>query len=271
MTHRLRFFDCNCMVGRGWMHEPQPMRLETRDQLLREMDDHGIEQAVIYSAVGKERLEMGEWEPLSHDEAAEWSEDEPRLYPAAVLNLHHVINLPEPEKGIAEMIQRGIRMVVVFPTRGYPYLINDWLCGRLLAALEAHRVPVLLQNSDFASRWPRFERVYGFSVDNIDWMCEHYPNLPIILGGVSSATSVLIPLMKRRSNLYIEMSKCYVHQQPVRFLSEQVGIERVLFGSGLPFTGPGPAMTEVHYAQVSETEKHLVAGDNLRRLLAEVV
>jgi predicted TIM-barrel fold metal-dependent hydrolase len=235
------------------------------------MDDHGIEQAVIYSAVGKERLEIGEWEPLSHDEAAEWSEDEPRLYAAAVLNLHHMMSMPKPEKDIAQMIERGIHMAAVFPTRSYPYLINEWLCGGLLAALEAHRVPVLLQNSALASRGSQLERVYGFSVENIDWMCEHYPNLPIILGGVSGAASVLIPLMKRRSNLYIEISKCYVHQQPVRFLSEQVGIERVLFGSGLPFTGPGPAMTEVHYAQVSETDKRLVAGDNLRRLLAEVV
>lgn len=269
MIHKLRFFDCNCMVGRSLMHEPQPMRLETRDQLLREMDDHGIQEAILYSAIAKERQEVGEWEPLARDEALAWAEDEPRLHPVAVLNLHHMMSMPEPEKDIAQMIERGIRMAVVFPTRSYPYLINEWLCGGLLAALDTHRVPVLLQNSELASRWPQFERVYGFSVENIDWMCERYPNLPIILTGVASATQVLIPLMKRRSNLYIELSKCFIHQ-PVRFLSEQVGIERVLFGSGLPFTGPGPAMTEVHYAQVSEEEKRLVAGDNLRRLLAEV-
>ena len=63
----------------------------------REERGYGIEQAVIYSAVGKEGLEIGEWEPLSHDEAAEWSEDEPRLYPAAVLNLHHMMSMPKPE------------------------------------------------------------------------------------------------------------------------------------------------------------------------------
>ncbi|MFH1928526.1 MAG: amidohydrolase family protein [Chloroflexota bacterium] len=267
MIHRLRFFDCNCMVGRSPIYEPQPMRLETRDQLVREMGDHGIQEAIVYSATTKEQL--GEWRPPSDDIVLEWTDGEPRLHPAAVLNLHHTMSMPEPEEDIAQMVGRGIRMAVIFPTASYPYLVNEWLCGGLLSALEAHRVPVLLQNSALASRWPQFERVYGFSVENIDWMCERYPNLPIILGGVASHSRVLSPLMKRRSNLYIELSKCFIHQ-PIRFFSEHVGIERVLFGSGLPFTGPGPAMTEVHYGQVSEEAKLLVAGDNLRRLLAEV-
>jgi predicted TIM-barrel fold metal-dependent hydrolase len=233
------------------------------------MDDHGIEEAIIYSAMAKERLELGEWCPLTKDEALAWSKGEPRLHSAGVLTLQHVLSMPEPKKDIAAMVERGIRMVVVFPTRAHPYLINEWLCGGLLAALEAHRVPVLLQNSDLFLNYPRFERVFGFSVDNIDWMCEHYPQLPIILAGVSGPARILVPLMKRRPNLHIELSKFMIHQ-PVRFMSEHVGIEQVLFGSGLPCTGPGPAMTEVHYAQVSEEAKRLIAGDNLRRLLAEV-
>lgn len=269
MVHRLHFFDCNCMIGKSWILEPQPMRLKTQLQLVEEMEYYGIAEAMIYSCMAKERLELSAWQPLSPDEALEWAADQPRLHAMAVLILQHMASNPVPETDVKQMISRGIRMAVVFPTRAFPYLINDWLCGGLLKALEDHRVPMLLQNSDLASRYPQFERTQGFSVENIDWMCEHYPKLPIILAGIAGGVRIVIPLMKRRPNLYIELSKCYIHQ-PVRYLKEQVGIERILFGSGMPMTSPAPAMTEVHYAPIPEAEKRLVAGDNLRRLLAEV-
>lgn len=265
MSHNLRFFDCNCMVSRNLHLAPQPMRLETKAQALQEMDEHGIEEAMIYNASAKEGFLGPSWS--YNASVLDWCRGEERLHPAWVVPLDYAFDMPDPEKGVQDMIDRGVRMAITPPCRDYPYVVNEWLCGGVLAALERHRVPVLLCSSDLA-RSP-FERWYGVSLENIDWIAGSYPQLPVILAGVGGAPEVLSPLVKRRPNLYIEISR-YRVCQPIRFLKEHMGIERVLFGSGMPITGPGPAMTEVHYAPISEQEKRMVAGDNLRRLITEV-
>jgi predicted TIM-barrel fold metal-dependent hydrolase len=56
----------------------------------------------------------------------------------------------------------------------------------------------------------------------------------------------------------------------VEFLCGEVGAERLLYGSGLPYGSPGPGITGIQYALISDEERALVAGDNLRALLAHV-
>jgi predicted TIM-barrel fold metal-dependent hydrolase len=45
------------------------------------------------------------------------------------------------------------------------------------------------------------------------------------------------------------------------------GPERLLFGTHMPLFTPGAAIAAVTYADISETERALIAADNLHRLL----
>ena len=54
-----------------------------------------------------------------------------------------------------------------------------------------------------------------------------------------------------------------------RGICERFGPERLLFGSRLPLLCPGAARHAIERAGISEQAKELIAGGNLRRLLAE--
>jgi predicted TIM-barrel fold metal-dependent hydrolase len=55
-----------------------------------------------------------------------------------------------------------------------------------------------------------------------------------------------------------------------RKIEREVGPEKVLFSSGMPFTDPGILVANVQYDEVlDEQAKRLVCGGNLRRLLEQ--
>ena len=51
---------------------------------------------------------------------------------------------------------------------------------------------------------------------------------------------------------------------------QEVGADRLLFGSGLPWGPPGPSVVATTYANISGSDKQLIAGDNLRRLIGDI-
>jgi predicted TIM-barrel fold metal-dependent hydrolase len=46
-----------------------------------------------------------------------------------------------------------------------------------------------------------------------------------------------------------------------------VGIERVVFGTGMPFTYPDPALLKLEVLDLAENEKDKIRSGNARRLL----
>ena len=51
-------------------------------------------------------------------------------------------------------------------------------------------------------------------------------------------------------------------------ITRRFGAKRLLFGSGLPVTEAGTSIAQIAYADISDADKRLIAGDNLRALLA---
>jgi predicted TIM-barrel fold metal-dependent hydrolase len=53
----------------------------------------------------------------------------------------------------------------------------------------------------------------------------------------------------------------------VELLKAEVGSERIVYGSNAPVSYVSAATTQIAYAQVSDTDKALMFGGNLRRIL----
>jgi predicted TIM-barrel fold metal-dependent hydrolase len=148
------------------------------------------------------------------------------------------------------------------------YLVDEWALGGLWRKLAGHRVPVLIADSDL-SRYPD-QRGIGFSAQNVYEICRRYPTLPVVVLRLNfSATRIIVPLLWECPNLHVEISY-YTTHRGIEFLVQEVGAERLLFGSGWPWGSPAPAMVAIRYAAIPDDAKRLIAGDNLRRLLAEV-
>ncbi|MDF1515981.1 MAG: amidohydrolase family protein, partial [Anaerolineae bacterium] len=91
--------------------------------------------------------------------------------------------------------------------------------------------------------------------------------LPIILTAVNIGSERrLLPMLKRLHNLYIETSYYTVHRG-IENLVNNIGASRILFGSGMPYRDPGPALTALGYSLIGNEEKRMIAGGNLLRLL----
>ena len=255
MTKRpLHLFDANCMVGH-W--EPrQPGAYVTVDGLVKEMDHNGIQEALVFHS-------LAWWyEPrLGNEKLVEEIGGHPRLYPCWVIMPPYTGEMPVPGELVDEMQAHNVRAARISPQRIGP--LREVLFGELLEALGRHRIPLIVdyQLQHYSSQ------LGEIGWEGLQWALDSYPHLPFILPRIGQAMDrLLLPLMERYANLYIGMSY-YVGHGGLKRLSDTVGAERVLFGTGMPTYAPGPAIALLTYSGLDEGAKRLIGGENLRRLL----
>jgi predicted TIM-barrel fold metal-dependent hydrolase len=242
------FFDCNCMIGR--FGQPLPGQFHTADDLERELDRCGIARALVFHALAKELDPAQGNEALTRDLAGRR-----RLVPCWVAMPAHTGEMPHPDELCGRMAQAGVRAARLFPQM-HSYSLSEWSSGELLAALEARRIPVFIDHDQ--TNWDEVERI-----------CGAHPGLPLVLLRPNYRVHRwLYPLLERHANLHIEIG-IYVAHNAIADCARRFGAQRMLYGSALPHYTPGGPIANIMYSDISESEKALIAGGNLRRLLGE--
>lgn len=246
MNSQLSFFDCNAQIGRYSVKHPEAFT--TSEKLVEEMEYSGISEALVYHALAKEYAPSVGNELLMNEIHGK------PLHPCWVVMPHHTGEMPPPDSLLAEMKRFGVRALRVFPVQ-HQFSLSDWCSGELLDMAEANRVPVFL---DF---------------DQINWegvaqVMRDHPKLNLVLLRTSYRVDrYLYPLLERYENLRIE---CATYQVAggIEAICRRFGAERLIFGTGLPIFEAGPCVAQITYADISGAEKRLIAGDNLREMLA---
>jgi len=242
------FFDCNCMIGR--FGQPQPGQFHSVDGLERELGRCGIARALVFHALGKE-LDPATGNAALMREIA----GRDRLAPCWVVMPHHTGEMPPPDELCQQMAEHGVRAVRMFPQM-HSFTLAEWCAGELLAALEQRRVPVFLDHDQ--TNW-----------EEVNAACAAHPGLPIVLLRPNYRVHrFLYPLLARHANLHVEIG-IFVAHDAIADCAQRHGAERMLFGSALPHYTPGGPMANIMYSHISDADKALIAGGNLRRLLGE--
>lgn len=252
----LDLFDASCMLGRSAVRQPgAPV---TADQLVAALRSMNISSALVYHA------DAAEYDfQLGNRRLVDDLRDHPGLHPCWVLAPHQTGEMPPPAEIVPMMRDAGVRAGLLFPT-AHRFLLRSWNIGALLEQLEAYRLPLWV---DFGLR--------GWTEEVIDWdglmmICLAHPTLPVVLVRPNIGSNRrLLPMMERCPNLLIETSYYTVHRG-IELLVHTFGAQRILFGSGFPVRAPGPAITALAYSMIDDHERMLIAGGNLRALLAEV-
>jgi hypothetical protein len=243
----LPFFDCNVAVGRGAQRELSLPNLQMQ------MQRYGIREALVYHLMARES------EPVTGNRVlCELLAGSANLHPCWVVLPHHTGEFPAPNVLLTQMRAAGVRAVRLFPALSdHFYSLEDWVCGDLFAALAEARVPVLL---DFEqTNWPTLYRISST-----------YPHLPlVVLRFHYRVDRNLYALLARCPNVHLEIS-WYGHFRAIEEAAKRFGARRFLFGSALPEYEPGGVLARVEEAELDHDAQCLVAGDNLRHLLAEV-
>ncbi len=98
------------------------------------------------------------------------------------------------------------------------------------------------------------------------------PNVTFIIAHTGSdyiTARNAIALAKKFDNVILEITYTSTARNMIEFLVEQVGAERVLYGSDLPMRDPTPQLAWVCYAKISEDDKKKILSENFKRILAK--
>jgi len=244
------FFDVNCTIGRP--ATPPRHGPRTIEELLAAMDRAGIGRALVCHSLSLEaHPSVGNAavirETAGHD----------RLVPCWAALPPTAPEAPSPADLLRAMDEAGVRAVRLCPSAGrHQFPLDSAHAHQLLAALEEHRVPVLLDSAE--ATWEQIEAT-----------AKAHPCLPLILLGVGyRSIRALYPILEAAENVFVEIS-LYQICGGLREGVGRFGPRRFLFGTNLPRFEPGCAVASVLYADISDEAKALIAGGNLHALLRE--
>ena len=250
---KVKFFDANSYLG-----APVPGSLrkvpETTAEILEVMNDYGIEKAVVANplalnynaAYGNERLlkEIGKNE---------------RLYAAAILLPDGTEESGRLSDYLSFLISHKVVMVKLFP-KVHNFVLSDYCSGSLLRLLEERRIPVTLWHTQ--TEW-----------NEIDKLCQTYPQIPLIIEGVARKlfydNRIFYPLLAKHKNLFLE-SHSLTDYLGLDDIVKKFGAEKVIFGTFIPENDPEAALMPIVYGRFPLEKKRMIAGGRLWSLITNI-
>jgi len=247
----VHFIDCDVMLGRPRVPEPE-VRGEL-DDLTAEMARLDVRQAwVRHRACEEVAPEMG------NDLLLESLDGRDGFVPVAMVKPEGQEGSFDPARDVPALIARGMRAAWAKPAMtGVP--LQPWCYGKMLAALEAHRMPLVLRYSDVPPA-----DLYAVTTA--------FPALPIVLAGVMRAGRhrVLYPLLEAGEGIHLCCSPPFTAHGGLEDLVRQFGSRRILFGTGFPTCEGGASVAQVMYADLGDEDKRNIAYRNAERLVEGV-
>jgi predicted TIM-barrel fold metal-dependent hydrolase len=237
-------YDCNTLLG----------RLPNADvgdgsvaALIKEMDRVGVGKAVVaHTAAWRHDPATGNARLIA--ELA----GEPRLRPAWVALPDTCGELPAPVQFVLAARRHGVVAVRLYPA-DHGYTVTGLDCAALLDALAAARLPVLID----ADQAP-----YG----DIEAIAAARPQLPVVVCQTGyRALRRLAGVLSRTHNVHVDLSYLGSHLG-LEWLVERCGVDRLLFGTGMPVRDPADAVTRLLWSELPDADVAAVGADNLHRL-----
>lgn len=250
-AREMRFFDANI-----WLGEPEgfPLAREIAPAKLGEVLEHRFVtgglvshwQSKCVSAQDGNAALMRALEGQSKNLFAVWTGLP--LYPTESGLVPGSADLP-----------KNLRAIRIFP-KSHNFPLVDWCIGTLCEWLIVRSMPLFIQHTEFD--WPALYQ-----------LAREFPKLTIMVETQTQKilyhTRPLFALMRDCPNVNVELSN-FAGAGFIEDAVQKFGAERLIFGSFLPVADPLVPIGMIIDANISEAEKKLIAGDNLRRMIKEM-
>jgi predicted TIM-barrel fold metal-dependent hydrolase len=132
--------------------------------------------------------------------------------------------------------------------RNVPVLIHTWNTLRYNDPLNKFCIP------------SQFEKI-----------AQDYPEAKIILGhsgGEYDGILEAIRVAKALPNVFLDTASSRLYPGVIEMMVNEVGADKVLFGSDVPFLSPVPQIGKIVYADLEESEKRMILGLNAAKLFS---
>lgn len=112
---------------------------------------------------------------------------------------------------------------------------------------------------------------YG-NMDLFASVAADHPEIRWIMGhsGGPYGSVHAVELAQKSSNIFLDLTLSMCPARQVEFFVQEVGSERVLFGTDSPFLDPRPQIGRVALAEISDQDRSNIFGANARRHIAFV-
>ena len=230
-----------------------PIKTRSVSDLIGLMDKWSIDKAVVSSLRSVFAVDVDGGNREVYEAMKKWPD---RLVGCATLDLSSV---DDALRQIAEAEDEGIRGFRLYPLyNGYSLKkVHQKIVNRLIGA----SIPIIIPYR-LIMNWS----LPTLSSSEIESFIPKVPDLPIILcGGNYPELAATMDIMLRFENVHFETS-CLQTWNGIKNLVDMIGAERVLLGLGLPLQYPACGLTKVEHADISETDKRKIMGENAKRL-----
>lgn len=224
------------------------------DDLVGLMDRNGIDRAAVLSLRGV----FVDWRK-GNDETLFAARRYPdRLIPFATLS-------PFMDGGAGELeriLDEGCRGVRLYPSF-HSYRLDSEFVDEVCRIAGQRQVPVMIPTR-IMMNW-RFTPV---PLDAIGAVAERNPLTTFVMSGPNYLIEyqALVRLMRRCANVLYEIS-CLQGFNAVAKLAVEVGVDRVLFGTGAVLHYPACNVAKLDHAELTSEQRAAIASENATKLL----
>lgn len=101
-------------------------------------------------------------------------------------------------------------------------------------------------------------------------IARRYPEVPILIvhsGALTAAFEGAIRVAQEHPNTFLDISGSYITSAWIERLVAEAGPDRIIYSSDIPFIDIRYGLGRVLYAHLTQGQKRMVLGDNIRRIL----
>lgn len=104
----------------------------------------------------------------------------------------------------------------------------------------------------------------------VDRLAPRYPHAQFIMahtGGDVHSMAVALGVIRKHANVYGDLAISTALEGNVEWFVSEVGANKIIFGTDMPFFDPSPAVARVAMARITEQEKRDIFSANISALL----
>ncbi len=237
----IEIIDCDTIFG------PWPMvRADMSvDRLVKALKSHDVSSALTISTVGI----LHNWGD-GNSETLRSCQGRELLLPVATIDPRGYFG---PKGSVAKLFEQGFRMLRFYPE------VQDWcfnhsVFGDILDELDGVNVPLMVEASGSG-----FTSFLSDAVRGRD--------MTILLDGISFETLAEAVSVMRKNKNFVLITRDLRVPGALRFVVDQIGVERVVFGSGCLRNSLAAAIGCIVDSELSDDQKTMIMSGNIKRLL----
>ena len=242
----MKFFDSNITVGRKTVKDYTP--IENENELLKIMDENGIDKALITHADQKNvHPEIGNQIALDFTKR-DRIEKMFALLPPATCEFDYDV--------FSYMKENNIKAVTAFP-KYMNFFLNKVSMGKMMDEIVERKIPIIL------SLW-----------GDVDWadtyrFMEDFPEATVILKDLYdwAQDRYYYPLLVAYKNFHMETNKLSLVAGGIEDAVDRFGSKRFIFGTAYPRCYISASKMDLMHARIPDIYKEDIAYNNLQNLL----